>query len=206
MASDRARNVLDMYEAVIAFDGVHSAEYAVGLPGAAAEFARMTAAHTNLEGHIADQTSGASTTAVVAKSLLRAAALRREKEFRQTAIALKYTIPGLDKSFKMPAHDGDMEVVARGREMIQVAADNAAAFTAFGMPPARGTELAAILDDIEAMGQTKDAAVQEKVGATAGIDQEIDEGMEAATILNAMMKNFYRDDPSRSPNGAPRDT
>ena len=63
------------------------------------------------------------------------------------------------------------------------------------MPPARRTELAAILDDIEAMGQTKDAAVQETVGATAGIDQEIDEGMEAATIADAMMRNFYRDDP-----------
>ena len=88
-----------------------------------------------------------------------------------------------------------MEVVARGREMIDVAADNAAAFTGLGMPAARRTELADILDQIEATGQTKDAAVQEKVGATAGIDQEIDEGMEAATIVDAMMRNFYRDDP-----------
>ena len=83
-----------------------------GLPGAAAEFARIATAHASLEGHIADQSSGASSTAVQTKSLLKAAALRREKEFRQTAIALKYTIPGLDKSFKMPAHGGDMEVVA----------------------------------------------------------------------------------------------
>ena len=45
------------------------------------------------------------------------------------------------------------------------------------------------------MSQTKDAAVQETVGATAGIDQEIDEGMDAEIVLDAIMHNVYRNDP-----------
>lgn len=40
MASDRARNVAEMFERVLAFNGVHSAEYS-GIAEAATRFAQI---------------------------------------------------------------------------------------------------------------------------------------------------------------------
>ncbi len=193
MASDRARNVLDMFEKILAFDGVHAAEY-VALAQASAQFTRVSNAHAAMEAFIADQTSGSSSAAVAAKSLLKAAARRRMRDYARTAQAMTYDDPGIEKEFKMPAGNSDSTIIARGRQMMEVVLIKQAAFTALGMPPSRRAELIAILDDIEAKGTEKDTAEQSKVGATAGIDSEIDEGMEAATILDAIMRNFYRDD------------
>jgi hypothetical protein len=48
----------------------------------------------------------------------------------------------------------------------------------------------------------KEAALNQKasgqsatVGATAGIDTEIERGMDAATIVDAIMQNVYRNNP-----------
>ena len=193
MPSDRARNVLDMFERILAFNVVHAAEYAA-LAQAAAQFTRVSDAHTAMEAFFADQTSGSSSAAVAAKSLLKAAARRRMREYADTASAMTYDDPGIEKEFKMPVGNSDSTIIARGRAMMEVVLAKQAAFTALGMPPSRRTELIAILDEIEAKGMAKDTAEQEKVGATAGIESEIDEGMEAATILHAIMRNFYRDD------------
>jgi hypothetical protein len=44
-------------------------------------------------------------------------------------------------------------------------------------------------------GQRKASGQSATVGATAGIDAEIERGMDAATILDVMMQNVYRDNP-----------
>jgi len=48
---------------------------------------------------------------------------------------------------------------------------------------------------LEAAISRKAGARIEGVGATAGIDDEIERGMQAETILDSIMKNVYYDNP-----------
>lgn len=148
-----------------------------------------------MEDFFAKQDSGDVSAAVEAKTLLKIAGRRRMREMSRTAKALKFTIPGIEKGFLMPEGDSDQEVVARGRAMCDKHEEFETEFTNLGCPKERRNELNALLDQIEAMATTKDAAQQSVVGATAGIDATLDTGMEAATVVDAIMRNFYRNDP-----------
>lgn len=56
-------------------------------------------------------------------------------------------------------------------------------------------ELDEDLDDINAAVASKSGANTAGVGATAGVDNEIERGMDAEIFLDALMKNVYRDNP-----------
>ncbi len=194
MASDRARNVADMFVAVIAFDAVHKTEY-VAITAAAAEIAKVKAASDAMEAFFAEQTSGEASMAVEQKSLLKIAARRRMKAYAKTARALRLSNPGIEKVFEVPTHDSDVEIVAKGRDMVTQAGKYHVELASLGIAATVATELTGILDQIEAASTDKAAANASTVGATAGIDNEVDNGMAAATVLDAIMHNFYGDDP-----------
>lgn len=195
MATDRERNVADMYDATLAFDGVHATEY-VAITAAAAAFARIQTARDNMETYFAQQESGESKMATEQKSLLKVAARRRMRAFARTAKkGLSATIPGIGKAFDVPDGKNEAVLVAKGRDIVTEAAKYEAEFTALGLPKAKRLELTDLLDQIEAKAGEQDSKLQEKVGATAGIDAAVDDGMEAADIADVIMQNFYADNP-----------
>ena len=55
--------------------------------------------------------------------------------------------------------------------------------------------LTAVLDEFETADAAQAEGQQDTVGATAGIAQKIDEGMDAEKYLDAIMSNVYRDNP-----------
>ncbi|HRI05285.1 MAG TPA: hypothetical protein PLL77_16225 [Pyrinomonadaceae bacterium] len=194
MATDRERNVADMFDATLAFDGVHASEYA-SMAAAAAAFARIQTARDNMETYFAQQESGESQMATEQKSLLKVAARRRMQAFARTAKkGLSATIPGIGQAFDVPDGKNEAVLVAKGRDIVTEAAKYEAEFAALGLPKAKREELTDLLDQIEDKAMEQDSKQQEKVGASAGIDAAVDDGMEAADLADVMMRNFYADD------------
>src|ERR1043166_4141107 len=116
-------------------------------------------------------------------------------EYSKAARALTFNKPGLHKVFEVPQHDADNDILNKGRNVVTEATTFHTEFASLGISPARTTELSDLLDQLENTIAAKSEAKGDEVGATAGIDTKIDEGMQAEVILDAIMTNFYRDDP-----------
>ncbi len=194
--SERTRNIYDMFVSTTEFDRLNAADYS-GLPDAALQFAIVRDVITKLEVFLADQTSGKRGQAVEQKSVLMAAAKRKMKEYSAAARALNLDDAGFRRLFRVPNGDGVGKFVASGREFVEEAAAHQAQFARFGLTAADAAALAEDLDDLEAAVAAKAAAAPQTVGATAGIDDEIERGMAAETFLDALIKIIYRNDAAK---------
>ena len=72
---------------------------------------------------------------------------------------------------------------------------NEAAFAGRGLTKTDTNALEDLLDQIEAKELEQDSSKLSVVGATAGIDQKLDEGLDAADVADAILQNIYADDP-----------
>lgn len=176
------------------FNTENSADYAA-IPDAAAHFATVQAAVNALEALFATQTSGEEAAATELKSVLRLAIRRKMVSYAKNARAIALNKPGFDELFKVPDDNNDNLLVAKGREFVKEANTNAADFSALGKTPADAAALTADLDAFEAADAAQAEGKQDTVGATAGIDDMIDDGMKAEKFLDAIMSNVYRDNP-----------
>ena len=107
----------------------------------------------------------------------------------KNARAIALSDPGFSEKFKVPDSDNETELIASGREFVEQAIANEAAFTALGKLKADATSLTADLDAFEIANAAQAEGKQETVGATAGIAQVVEEGMNAKIILDAIMFN-----------------
>jgi hypothetical protein len=190
--NDRVRNIFDMFVSTVEFDAVNLNDYR-SLTDAAANFAVVREVIAVLQNDFADQLSGAVAQAVEQKSVTRAAIRRRMKRFAATARGLNIDDPGLRRLFRVPDENSDQILLAAAREFVEEATRFAAQFAGRGISAA---EIEALTSDITALETTNSAkagAQIEGVGATAGIDDEIERGMKAAVILDSIMKNVYYD-------------
>jgi hypothetical protein len=191
---EREQNIFDMFRNTVKFDDLNAADYA-SLPEGAARFASVRARIARLENYAADRTSGAKGQAVEQKSVIRAAIRRKLTEYSRTARALNIDDPGFRRLFRVPDGDNDLVLIATAREFVEEARRFEAQFAGLGILK----EMTNLLEDDadaleEAMG-AKAVAQIGGVGATAGIDEEIDGGMDDEKVLDALMKNVYRDNP-----------
>lgn len=192
--SDRARNIYDMFVTSLAFNADNASDYST-IAAAAANFAIIQTAVNALETFFAQQASGEASAAVEQKSVLRAAIRRKMTAYAKTARALNLDSPGFDKLFSVPDGDNDNVLLATGRDFVTEATAHHTEFASLGKVAADAVDLTADLDAFEAAQTAKASALQDRVGATAGIDDQTDDGMKAAKILDAIMNNVYRDDP-----------
>ena len=192
--SDRARNIYYMFVATREFDVLNNRDYD-DLPEAAARFAAVRSAIDRLETDFADQISGAAGRAVESKSVIRHAMRRKMVNFARTARALNIDDPGFRRLFSVPDEDNDQRLLASAREFVEEATRFAADFARLGITQAKIDALAADIAQMEAAMNAKASATIQSVGATAGIDEQIDEGMKAEIVLDAIMKNVYADNP-----------
>ncbi|MEQ1879047.1 MAG: hypothetical protein ABL958_20575, partial [Bdellovibrionia bacterium] len=194
MATARQQNIFDMFEETLVFNTENSADYAA-IPDAAANFAKVQAAINALVELFATQTSGEEAAATELKSVQRQAVRRKMVSYAKNARAIALNKPGFDELFKVPDENNDNLLVAKGREFVKEAQANDTDFSALGKQPADAVALTTDLDDFEAADAAQAEGKQDTVGATAGIDDEIDEGMKAEKFLDAIMTNVYRDNP-----------
>ena len=183
-----------MFRTTTEFDDANAADYA-DLPEAAAQFAIVSDVIAKLQEHAADQTSGARGQAVEQKSVIRLAMRRKMKNFAKTGRAVNINNPGVRRLFNVPDSDNDEIMIATAREFVRQANLNSADFLRLGITAAKIAALTADADALEAAMGDKAEAQIEGVGATAGIDFEVERGMKAEIILDAIMANVYDDNP-----------
>lgn len=194
MATDREQNIYDMFERTLVFNTENSGDYS-GIAAAATNFAVVQASKDALDDFFAEQTSGEASEAVEQKAVLRAAIRRKMTAYAKTARAIALNKPGFSELFKVPDSNNDDLLIATGRQFVIEATANDGLFKDLGIELSFATALTADLDAFETAVAAKASGQQETAGATAGIDNEIDEGMKAEKILDAIMNNVYRDNP-----------
>jgi hypothetical protein len=194
--NDRVRNINDMFIATREFNAANAADYAT-LPDAAAKFSIISDVISKLDDYFADQTSGAVGQAVEMKSVLLLAMRRKMMEYAAAARALNIDDPGFRRLFRIPDGDGVQVNISTGREFVGEITLHKAAFERFGLDD---DDLAALVADIDALEEAvagKLSANSERVGATAGVDFEVERGMDAEIFLDAMMKIVYRNNAAK---------
>ena len=117
------------------------------------------------------------------------------KRLAESARALNLKDAGFRRLFRIPDGDGVQGLIAAGRQFVEEGINHKTDFARLGIDEAYTNALAADLDDLEATAAAKAGAHAKTVGATAGIDSEIERAMEAEIFLDALMKNVYRDNP-----------
>lgn len=191
---ERELNIFDMFRNTVQFDAENAADYA-HLPQAEAKFAIVRAAVAKLEIYASKKTSGARGQAVELKSVIRAAIRRKLKEFARNARTLNFADPGFRRLFSVPDGDNDQVLLATAREFVEQVRLHLADFVGLGVLATLVDELEADIAALEQAMNEKASAHIEGVGATAGIDEEIEKGMNAEIFLDNMMKNVYRNNP-----------
>ena len=162
---------------------------------AATQFAIVGDVISKLENHAAMKTSGDRGQAVELKSVISLAMRRKMKNFARTGRAVNINNPGVRSLFVVPEDNNDELLIATAREFVRQANLNSAAFGRLGITAAKIAALVADADALEAAMGDKAEAQIEGVGATAGIDFEVERGMNAEIILDAIMTNVYDDNP-----------
>lgn len=191
---DREENILNMFVSTAQFDTENSNDYKT-LPMAVANFVIVRAAIAALETDSAEQISGATGRAVEQKSVIRAAIRRKMVRFARTARALNIDDPGFQRLFRVPDNDNDQILLAAAREFVDGARQYVTEFASLGIPATLADELDADITAMETAMSAKASGQMETVGATAGIDEQIEDGMTAEKILDSIMKNVYFDNP-----------
>lgn len=192
--SEREQNIFDMFRNTAQFDTENAADYA-SLPEAAARFTSVRARIAALENYTADKASGAKGQAVEQKSATRAAIRRRLTEYARTARALNIDDPGFRRLFRVPDGDNDEVLIATARAFVEEARRFETQFASLGIPKVQADALEDDIEALEAAIGAKASAGLEGVGATAGIDEEIEKGMNDEKVLDAIMQNVYRNNP-----------
>lgn len=189
--SERVRNVADMFIGTLQFNTANAADYA-HLPDGAAKFAIVTDVVGKMEDYLADYASGKVRQAVDQKSVLVLAVRRKMKEFSAAARALDIDDPGFRRLFTITRDNGVQGIIAQGRVFVEEANKHKAEFGRFGLVQADIDALEEDVNDLEEAAARKLGAAAEKAGASAGLDDEIERGMDAEIFLDAMMKVVYR--------------
>lgn len=192
--TEREQNIQDMFIATAQFDTENSGDYA-HLEDALANFLIVRDVIAAIENLSADQLSGLAGQAVEQKSTIRLAIRRKMKRYSRTARGLNIDDPGFRRLFSIPDGKNEQVLLAAAREFVSEARRFEADFRRRGILPDLANQLEADINAMEAAMSAKASGQMETVGATAGIDAEIERGMEAEKILDSIMRNVYDDNP-----------
>ncbi len=144
----------------------------------------------NLENSLADQTLGARASRRT-RIGFGAGGKAQNEEYRGRVAGFE----SFRRLFHVPDGDGAQETVAAGREFVEEGLKHKTELARLGVTEEKINQLGEDLDDINRAVASKAGANTAGVGATAGVDSEIERGMSAEIFLDAMMKNVYRDNP-----------
>lgn len=160
-------------------------------------FAAVAEVIGKLRDHSAAQTSGAVGRTTTQKSVLRDAIRTKMKEIARTARALGIDNVGLHQLFSVPNNNNDTELTATAREFSSEAQKFKADFISLGMTDDFIEDLTADITAFDQALNEKATARVEGVTATASIDDEIERGMKAVKILDAIVRNIYRNNSAK---------
>ncbi len=190
----RETNILESFINMREFDRVNAADYK-DFPDAKAQFTVINSSIEAMQEHAAKQTSGIGGRAVQQKSVLDAAIRRRMKSISRTARALNINDEGFRRLFSIPNGRSAQKLLAAAREFAEEATTHKAEFIKLGIRASFIEDLTADIEDYEQAISDKAGAQSATAGASAGIDEAVENGMEAAIIADSIMRNVYEDEP-----------
>lgn len=176
------------------FNESNADDYA-SLPLAAENFSIINEVIERIKRADSKQSSGEGSRAVESKTVLRAAIRQKMKDYARTARALNIDDAGFRRLFRIPDSDSDQYLIAVAREFVAGAIKYKAEFASLGIEAALADNLDNDADALENAIGDKAGADTTGTGATAEIEEAVETGMKAASILDAIMKNVYRNNP-----------
>lgn len=124
-------------------------------------------------------------------------ALRREMEMiASTARGMAINTPGLEDKFRLPRSEAEQVWLNAARTFRADATPLKAAFMEQEMPDDFLETLDALIADYEEELVTQHQSTTAHVAARAGIDADIERGMNAARELDPIVRNKYHNDPA----------
>ncbi len=159
--------------------------------------ARVNSGADALANHSAQQVSG--TTSARQGTAVKAAAretLREDLEhLRGTARAMGRTMPGLDTKFRIPGNLSDQVLISTARAFVADALPLKTDFIRYSMPANFIEDLNEHIDEFEAAVLLQQTARGTHVRAKAGIDDALEDALDAIRQLDAVVRNTFRNDP-----------
>jgi len=165
---------------------------------------RLTAAHTEvttiitaLESAAQNQTAGSGESEGGVDIRVTTARDLREylKNVNRTARVLEKDHPGISPTFRLPESGSYPALIARAQVIIAAATPLQAAFVDTGLPATFVTELQALLTAFQnATNQKQDGGITQVLG-TAALKARANLGVQAATEVDACVRNHFRNNP-----------
>lgn len=148
-----------------------------------------------------DQQSGAGDYhgGTTAKSVQRDGLLAELRKFNRSAaaIATAQEKPEIMGSFRIPHGTNDQVMVARAGAFADAAEELKTEFLKLRHPANFITALRKRAADFEAAAGEQQGGLQDRAGATATIDDLIDQGLKILKRLDAIMHNLYEGNPQK---------
>jgi hypothetical protein len=190
----RTIRIFEMFMRVQNFSVAHRDAFPAG--GLDEEtFAELAAVVTELTAAAASEASGHNTQRehTATRAAARAALHDRLETISRTARAVALDTSAIENRFRVPRDHGDVGLCSAGRAFAKDAAPLAAAFIAHGLPSTFLVELEAAVERVEQTIREQSAGKSTHIGAHAGIDALIAEGLKAVHRLDAIVINRLRD-------------
>lgn len=185
------RATFDSFIHINQFGTENAADFA-GHAEMAANIAILAEVIANLRELAAARTSGSKDQAIAQKAALRGSLRFQMKEMARTARALAIDKTGLNKLFRVPENNNDTGLIAAAREFATEAEKFKADFVRFGMPADFIEDLIGDIEAFEHAVNEKAAARSKNTTARVSIDGELERGTRAIKLLDAMVRNIYR--------------
>lgn len=190
--------MLDAFVRVDAFHTTYAAGFPVGSAGDT-QFAKIKAA--------IPQTGTLSGTQSAGSDAAHDAALRKAYDrvlIRKDLSAINHAahslalmgVAGTAGAFKLTDNHGDQALLASARGFVTNATPLTAQFVQVGMPADFLTTLGTHITQLETDNTAKGASGLASAGATGGIEKTVHDASVALHILDAIVRNTYRDNPT----------
>src|ERR1035437_7806766 len=190
--------LLDTYKRVDAYGIAHAADFPVASFGAT-QFAKVNAAIPQASTLGGTQSAGGNSahSAALDKAYDRVLIHHDLSAINHAAhsLALMGTT-GLEGKFKITNQHGDQPLLSSARAFATNAAPFTAQFVQLGLPADFITTLTGHITSLETANTTKAGSGEIKAGATGGIAQTVHDASIALHILDTVVRNTYRNNPT----------
>lgn len=168
------------------------------VPRATAAQASLFASITALEAAAQKQTGGeVEAEGGVDLRALTARALRDYlKGINRTARAVEEDHPGIRPIFRLPRSGSYPALKATADNVVIKATELQTAFVEAGLPATFLTDLGALVTAFEEALETKQGGSRSRVEGTAALKIHARAGLKSATVLDACVRNHFRDQPA----------
>jgi hypothetical protein len=160
-------------------------------------FSTVNSAIAGLTSHAATQISGAARQSTASKAVARAHLLDDIEAISRTAKAMALDTPGLGDKFRLPRSTSDTALLTLAQAYLTDAQSLKVEFLKYAMAEDFLEDLQADISAFEAAATIKNTTKVSRVSATASIDETLAKGLKAVRQLQAVVKNKFRDDPSK---------